>query len=86
MPIPTVKKDQERLKNMLTEISNCMTRIEGERDCIKEIVEDAGSSFELDKKYIRRVAKALHQASFDKLKVETEEFETLYETLFPEDA
>lgn len=78
-------KDQQKLKGMLNEISNSMTRMEAERDMIKEIIDDAAESFEIDKKYIRKIARIVHAATYSKVKTENEELETMYETLFAEE-
>ena len=70
--------DRKKIKDSLQEISNSMTRIEGERDLIKEILNDLADKFELDKKTFRRMAKVYHKQNFVNERQEFDEFETLY--------
>jgi len=81
MPIPTNTEERNKLKGMLTEITNCMFRIDSERDQIKEILENATEEYELDKKQLRRIAMALHKANYAEAKEENDEFEFLYESI-----
>lgn len=71
--------DREKILRMVKEISDSMTRIESERDLIKETINDMSDQFQLNKKYIRKMAKVYHKQNFQQEKQETEEFETLYE-------
>lgn len=71
--------DREKILRMIKEISDSMTRIESERDLIKETINDMSDQFQLNKKYIRKMAKVYHKQNFQQEKQETEEFETLYE-------
>lgn len=71
--------DREKILRMIKEISDSMTRIESERDLINETIKDMSDQFQLNKKYIRRMAKVYHRQNFQQEKQEHEEFETLYE-------
>jgi len=77
----TNPKDREKLKGMIAEITNCMLRIDGERDQMKEIIEVAADMFTLDKKLVRKIATTMYKANYADLQAENEEFELLYETL-----
>jgi hypothetical protein len=81
MPIPTNPEEHNRLKGMITEIANCMFRIDSEREQVKAILEDAADEYDLDKKQLRRIATALHKANYTEAKEENEEFEYLYESI-----
>ena len=79
--IPSSPEDRKRIKAALQEMSDCMTRIESERDLIKNIIETVHEEFELSKKTFRRMAKVYHRQNFSKEVAEHEEFEVLYENI-----
>lgn len=74
--------DKEKLKKNIQEISNSMTRIDAERDLIKEIVKDAHEEHQIDKKVLRKMARAYHKQNFSEEVATQEEFETLYQEVF----
>ena len=65
----------------MQEISNSMTRIEAERDLIKNAINDICEEQNLNKKTFRRMAKVYHKQNFKQEIEEQQEFETLYETI-----
>lgn len=79
--IPSSPEDRKKIRGALEEISNSLTRIEAERDLIKEILQDVEDKFELPKKYTRKVAKIFHKQNFAEVKTEQEDLETIYETV-----
>lgn len=80
--VPSNPKDREKLKLAIGEITNCMLRIDGEREQIKEIIAAASEEFEIDKKLIRKVANTMYKHNYADVQAEQEEFELLFETLF----
>lgn len=70
--------DRTKIKKMLGEISNSMTRIAAERDLIKETISELSKEFELPKKYLNRMAKVYHKQNFQIEQANHEEFEDLY--------
>lgn len=81
MAIPSSPADRKAINECIKEISNSMTRVEGERDFIKEAVADICKKFELPKKTFRKMVKVYHKQNFTQEKEENEEFETMYETI-----
>jgi hypothetical protein len=75
--------DRKRIKDALQEISNCMTRIEAERDLIKYLKEICFEEFKtsLSKKQIARMARVFHKQNFQEEVASHEEFESLYEEI-----
>lgn len=73
--------DRAKIKKMLGEISNSMTRIAAERDLIKETVSELSKEFELPKKYLNRMAKVYHKQNFQIEQANHEEFEDLYTSI-----
>jgi hypothetical protein len=58
-----------------------MTRMEAERDLIKDIVKDVSDNYQLSKKQISRMAKIYHKQNFIMEQQEMDELETLYITI-----
>lgn len=76
-------EDRKRIRNALEEISNSMTRIEAERDLIKDIKAELLEAYKplLSRKQISKMAKVYHNQSFDAEVATHEEFEALYEEI-----
>jgi hypothetical protein len=79
--IPSAPADRKAIKNALSEISNAMTRMEGERDLIKDILQTVKDNQGIPPKYLRKLAKIYHKQNFAEVQQEQEEIETLYETV-----
>ena len=79
--IPSSPEDRKRIRTALQEMSDSMTRIEAERDLMKEIITNVHEEFELIKKTFRRMAKVYHRQNFSKEVAEHEEFEVMYENI-----
>lgn len=73
--------DRKKIKDALQEISDSMTRMEAERDLIKDIVNDVNDNFKLPKKYVNKMARIYHKQNFAKEQQETDELESLYITI-----
>lgn len=79
--LPSSPEDRRRIKNAVEEISKSMTRIEAERDLIKETIKDICDNFELPKRAFRKMARTYHKQNFQDEQLAHEEFETMYEEL-----
>jgi hypothetical protein len=73
--------DQKKLLDMLREASNSLTRIESERDLIREMKKKVGEELQLEKKVLNRMVKVYHKQTFQEEVAEHEQFETLYESI-----
>lgn len=73
--------DRKGVYEALVEISNSMTRMEAERDLIKETLNMVKDKYELPPKYTRTLAKIYHKQNFQEVKSEQSEVETLYESI-----
>jgi hypothetical protein len=65
----------------MDELSASMARTEGEREFIKEAINNICDEYEMSKKTFRKLAKVYHKQNFSKEVAENEEFETMYEQL-----
>lgn len=73
--------DRQKIKKMLGEISDSMTRIAAERDLIKETVKEMSQEFNLSKRQLNRMAKVYHKQNFSREQEEHSEFEDLYTSI-----
>jgi len=79
--VPSSPEDRKKIFDALVEISNSLTRIEAERDLIKDILTTVEDKFELPKKYTRKLAKIYHKQNFTEVQQEQDDVETLYESV-----
>ena len=70
--------DRVRIKKMLAEISGSYTRIEAERDLVKETITEMSKEFNLPKRTLNKMAKVYHKQNFSREQEEHAEFEDLY--------
>jgi Zn-dependent M32 family carboxypeptidase len=75
---PEQKKD---LQKAVQEISNSMTRMEAERDLIREIVKDQSQNLQIPKKIVSKIAKTYHKQNLAQEVADHEEFVELYESV-----
>lgn len=73
--------DRTKIKKMLQEVSNSMTRIAAERDLIKDTITEVSKEFDLPKKYLNKMAKTYFKQNFHVEQADQEEFETLYTSI-----
>lgn len=76
--------DRQKIKKMLGEISGSMTRMEAERDLIRETIKEMSQQFQLPKKTLSRMAKVYHKQNYTQEVAEHEEFEDLYTMIVQE--
>lgn len=81
MSLPQDPSARKAIKKVMDEISASMFRIGGERDFIKEAINNCCDEYEMNKKTFRRLAKVYHKQNFSREVADNEEFETMYEQL-----
>lgn len=79
--VPSSPEDRKKLKNMIVEMTNSMSRIDAEREHKKEIATDIKQTFGLQTKMINKLATTMYKRNYANLQSENEDFEMLYETL-----
>jgi hypothetical protein len=72
-------EDKKKLKGAIQEISNSMTRMEAERDLIKEIIKEQSDQFQIPKKILAKIAKTYHKQNLTQEVEDHEDFVELYE-------
>jgi hypothetical protein len=73
--------DKAKVLGCLQEISNSLTRIEAERDLIKDILQKMQDECELPKKLSRKLAKVYHKRNYEEEVAEQSDFQTVYESV-----
>ena len=73
---------RNKVRAALGEISASMTRIEAEKDLIKEVVKKLSDETSIPKSVLNRSAKVYHKQNYKQQVEEYENFQQLYETLF----
>jgi len=76
-----MKVDKAKVLGCLQEISNSLTRIESERDLIKEILQKMQDECEIPKKLSRKLARVYHKRSFEEEVAEQNDFVEIYENV-----
>jgi DNA repair ATPase RecN len=76
--IPTSSDDRAKVQAAMREISGAMSRIESEREYIKESLGMLEETFELPKKYMRKVATVYHKQNLNEVKNEFSDVEDIY--------
>ena len=71
--------DRKVLRKAIIELNDSLTRANAERDLQKEIIEETNGKLGVDKKLIRRMAKAYFKANFNDEVEENNTFESFYD-------
>lgn len=80
--IPSDPATLKKIKDVLFEISASMTRIEGEKDFIKEAVAELAEATEIPAKYLNKIARFYHKQNKDQVVTENESTVELYDRIF----
>jgi len=70
--------DKKVLRKAIMELNDSLTRVGAERDLQKEIINETYDKLGVDKKMVRRMAKAYFKANFKDEVAEANEFEEFY--------
>lgn len=73
--------DREKLFKVIRECSDAMTRMQGEKDYIKEAVADISKQLQLPKRLVAKMVKVYYKQNYDEEVATHEQFEQLYETI-----
>lgn len=79
--IPSSPEDRKQIQACMGEISNSLTRMDAERDFIKEAINALAEDVDIDKKTLRRMATIYHKQNLSEVVGETEDLQALYEAV-----
>ena len=74
-------EDKKKIKGVIMELNDSMTRMAAERDLQKEAVTNINDALGVDKKLIKRMAKAYYKANYNEEVAENNTFEEFYVTI-----
>lgn len=77
--------DRKAIREALQEISNSLTRVDAERDLVKDIIADLSEKHELPKKTVAKLAKVYHKQNFTEEQQQFSDFEELYAEITAKD-
>jgi DNA-directed RNA polymerase subunit N (RpoN/RPB10) len=75
------ENERKRLKKALMELNDSLTRVAAERDLQKETINTLFDELGVDKKLVRRMAKAYFKANFGEEVEENKAFEESYDLI-----
>lgn len=82
--IPNDPIVQKKIKDAIAEASFSYTRIEAEKDFLKELFADLSKETELPKSFLIKISKINHAQNFNEVSADQESVQELYCKIFPE--
>jgi len=79
--MPTNPKDLKKINNALEEISKSKTRMEAERELVKDTVQMINDEFDIPKRLVRQLANVFHARNYVEEVAAQEDFQTAFESL-----
>lgn len=76
-----IEVEKKIIQDAIEEMINSFTRIDAERDLIKEIVARVKEETEVSPRTFRKMAKVAYKANFSEEVAQHEEFEELYQEI-----
>jgi hypothetical protein len=76
--IPTSESDKTKIADCIREIDASMTRIDAEKDFIKEAIVNLHDQVGVPKKYIAKMARIYHKQNLAEVTTEISDLEELY--------
>lgn len=73
--------DAGQVRKIITEMSNCLIRIDAEKEAISEMAADIQKKFGIKKSIINKVAQAHHKHKYSEMQMANDQFEFVYESL-----
>jgi hypothetical protein len=80
-----LEADKKKIYDALKSISNSYTRVEAERDFVKEVLKDLYDQYKIPKKTLAKLANTYHKQNFTEEVALNEEFELIYQTVTSND-
>ena len=80
--LPSSEEELGKIKQALKEVSNSMTRVEGEKSFQKEAIDDLSKTYNLPKQMLQKVVTAYHKQNIEEERGKVDDMFYLYESLF----
>ena len=79
--LPSNPADRKKILDAMSEISNSYTRIESEKEYVKDSLDTISKTYNLPKRVLSKLSKVMHKGNFEEEAGNFEDFSDLYETL-----
>jgi hypothetical protein len=73
--------EKKKLRDCIHALNDSMTRVAGERDLQKEAINEIFDELGIDKKLVRKMAKAYFNANYNSIVEEEQNFQDFYDTI-----
>jgi hypothetical protein len=80
--LPSSEEDKLAIRRVLKEVSDSMTRIDGEKDFIKDAVDDLSKQYGIPKATLNKVAKTYHKQNVAEERAKNEDTFYVYDSIF----
>ena len=80
--IPSSEEDRLAIRRVMKEISDSMTRMDGEKDFIKDAIDDLSKQYSIPKATLSKVAKAYHKLNVAEERAKSEDTYYVYDSIF----
>lgn len=77
-------EEKKKLKNAIYAINDSMTRVAGERELQKEAIAEVFDELGVDKKLVRKMAKAYFLSNYNSMVEEEKNFQDFYDSIIKE--
>jgi len=81
--MPSSPNDVEKIKKAIKECSDSKTRIDAEKEFIDDVAADIKDEFGMSKSTFSKLVATYHRQNYSEVTAKAEEFEFIYETVFP---
>lgn len=81
--MPSNPEDIGKIKKAIKQTSDSLTRIDAEKDFIKDVGDALKVDYNMPRQLFNRLVKVYHKQNYSEESAKSEEFELLYETVFP---
>jgi hypothetical protein len=83
-PYSLSNEDKKKLKNVIYALNDSMTRVAAERDLQKEALHEIFAELNVEKKMVRKMAKAYFLANYNTVVEEEKTFQDFYDMIIKE--
>lgn len=81
--MPSNPEDIDKIKKAIKESSDSLTRIDAEKDFIKDVSDALKVDYSMPRQLFNKLVRVYHNQNYSEESAKSEEFELLYETMFP---
>ena len=80
--LPSSESDKTAIRKVLKEVSDAMTRIDSEKDFIKDAVTDLSKTYSIPKASLNKVVKIYHKRNIAEERAKVDEEFYIYDEIF----